>query len=607
MERHTSTHTGAVFKVLICEHCNATFKWEETLDSHIFKNHPDLIASIKRKILECLHCTYKTTFKNTLRKHMIRHSNEPTTLSVCPECYASFKHKVSLHDHILRVHPDLKSFVKRKTHECTQCDYKTIKKQYLTKHMLKHAGIVFKPSVCEHCNASFNSKQTLDSHILRDHPDFVESIKSKIHECSKCSYKTIRKSTLTKHMLTHPSSDSDLIRCQHCQHCSSTSKSRYALDDHVVKKHPELIDSNNKKIYECSYCTYKTMIEHNFNVHVSIHLGGQSETSDICLHCKARFKTGMIRDEHIVKQHPDFVASVTRKIYGCSSCTYRTIYKTYFNKHMRTHSRVQRKACQYCTLTFKGKDALDDHVVKKHPKFFDSMNRKIYECSYCTYKTINKSKFNLHVSAHLGGRLKLCQHCTLAFKSTFSLKDHMVRKHPDFISSVKIYKCLYCAFKTINTSNFKAHIVTHSRDKPSTSSNCRKISVGRQNLECSSSTYKTTFEYNITDRKTIQTGEDCNSKTEDYHPHQWVSRRCNYCDLSCNSKQLLDDHVIRKHPEFISTVTTEIYECPYCPYKTTMFGYLKKHTPIHVSDQMSSRKDCCATYSFPNKLHNLSE
>nr|CAI5852365.1 unnamed protein product [Callosobruchus analis] len=341
--------------------------------------------------------------------------------------------------------------------------------------MLKHAGIVFKPSVCEHCNASFNSKQTLDSHILRDHPDFVESIKSKIHECSKCSYKTIRKSTLTKHMLTHPSSDSDLIRCQHCN------------------------------------------------------------------------------------------------------------------------------------ASFKSKDALDDHVVKKHPKFFDSMNRKIYECSYCTYKTINKSKFNLHVSAHLGGRLKLCQHCTLAFKSTFSLKDHMVRKHPDFISSVKIYKCLYCAFKTINTSNFKAHIVTHSRDKPSTSSNCRKISVGRQNLECSSSTYKTTFEYNITDRKTIQTGEDCNSKTEDYHPHQWVSRRCNYCDLSCNSKQLLDDHVIRKHPEFISTVTTEIYECPYCPYKTTMFGYLKKHTPIHVSDQMSSRKDCCATYSFPNKLHNLSE
>nr|CAI5852375.1 unnamed protein product [Callosobruchus analis] len=268
MERHTSTHTGAVFKVLICEHCNATFKWEETLDSHIFKNHPDLIASIKRKILECLHCTYKTTFKNTLRKHMIRHSNEPTTLSVCPECYASFKHKVSLHDHILRVHPDLKSFVKRKTHECTQCDYKTIKKQYLTKHMLKHAGIVFKPSVCEHCNASFNSKQTLDSHILRDHPDFVESIKSKIHECSKCSYKTIRKSTLTKHMLTHPSSDSDLIRCQHC---NASFKRTVNLDNHVLRKHPDFEASIERKIHECEQCGYKSTLKSIITRHKLTH------------------------------------------------------------------------------------------------------------------------------------------------------------------------------------------------------------------------------------------------------------------------------------------------------------------------------------------------
>nr|CAI5852364.1 unnamed protein product [Callosobruchus analis] len=140
----------------------------------------------------------------------------------------------------------------------------------------------------------------------------------------------------------------------------------------------------------------------------------------------------------------------------------------------------------------------------------------MHECTQCDYKTIKKQHLTKHVSKHAGVAFKLnvCEHCNASFKSKEILDSHILRNHPDL---------------------------------------------------------------------------------------------CNYCDLSCNSKQLLDDHVIRKHPEFISTVTTEIYECPYCPYKTTMFGYLKKHTPIHVSDQMSSRKDCCATYSFPNKLHNLSE
>nr|CAI5852371.1 unnamed protein product [Callosobruchus analis] len=134
--------------------------------------------------------------------------------------------------------------------------------------MLKHAGIVFKPSVCEHCNASFNSKQTLDSHILRDHPDFVESIKSKIHECSKCSYKTIRKSTLTKHMLTHPSSDSDLIRCQHC---NASFKRTVNLDNHVLRKHPDFEASIERKIHECEQCGYKSTLKSIITRHKLTH------------------------------------------------------------------------------------------------------------------------------------------------------------------------------------------------------------------------------------------------------------------------------------------------------------------------------------------------
>nr|CAI5852369.1 unnamed protein product [Callosobruchus analis] len=519
MERHTSTHTGAVFKVLICEHCNATFKWEETLDSHIFKNHPDLIASIKRKILECLHCTYKTTFKNTLRKHMIRHSN-------------------------------------RKTHECTQCDYKTIKKQYLTKHMLKHAGIVFKPSVCEHCNASFNSKQTLDSHILRDHPDFVESIKSKIHECSKCSYKTIRKSTLTKHMLTHPSSDSDLIRCQHC---NASFKRTVNLDNHVLRKHPDFEASIERKIHECEQCGYKSTLKSIITRHKLTH----SKTDNVlltvpCLHCKAAFKTKKNRDNHILKKHPDFVASVTRKNYECSSCTYRTVYKSNFSQHVRTHSRVQHvillnATCLQCEAIFKTKKIRDEHILKQHPDFGALVTRKKYECSSCTFKTISKCNFDRHMRTHSGGRhisnsnLKkavptiACLHCSSKFKTELLRDHHIIRRHPNFEASVrnKIYACSDCTFKSVYKHHFNQHMGIHSRGQ-------------------------------------LFTGQHCSSTSK--------------------SRYALDDHVVKKHPELIDSNNKKIYECSYCTYKTMIEHNFNVHVSIHLGGQSETCQLCGETF-----------
>ncbi|VEN52648.1 unnamed protein product [Callosobruchus maculatus] len=43
--------------------------------------------------------------------------------------------------------------------------------------------------------------------------------------------------------------------------------------------------------------------------------------------------------------------------------------------------------CIYCNKTFKGKSGLDDHIVKRHPDFIASVSRKIHECTQCTYKT----------------------------------------------------------------------------------------------------------------------------------------------------------------------------------------------------------------------------
>nr|CAH7755058.1 unnamed protein product [Callosobruchus chinensis] len=85
-----------------CEHCDATFKSEETLDNHIFKNHTEFIASIKGKMHECSQCDYKTTKKYTLTMHMLTHPGTKSELTTCKYCNDSLKGKISLDNHIIK-------------------------------------------------------------------------------------------------------------------------------------------------------------------------------------------------------------------------------------------------------------------------------------------------------------------------------------------------------------------------------------------------------------------------------------------------------------------------------------------------------------------------
>ncbi|VEN34632.1 unnamed protein product, partial [Callosobruchus maculatus] len=101
----------------------------------------------------------------------------------------TFTTKVSLDDHKIRTHPDFISSITSKIHECTICTFKTTVKGYFDRHVLKHPEIAsdFKLRTCIHCNATYQSKMALNDHVVRKHPEFVTSVTSKLHECTKCT------------------------------------------------------------------------------------------------------------------------------------------------------------------------------------------------------------------------------------------------------------------------------------------------------------------------------------------------------------------------------------------------------------------------------------
>ncbi|CAH2003486.1 unnamed protein product [Acanthoscelides obtectus] len=328
-------------KPYVCIHCNETFRRKRSLDGHIFKKHPDFAASISSKMHLCAHCAYGTTKKDHLVSHMLKHPGTGASKpNVCIQCNRSFMSKINLGDHIINKHPKHIASVSSKIHECTDCTYKTTFKIRMARHMSKHpdAKSSYTLKKCVHCDAKFSTKILLGNHIINKHPDFIGSVFSKIHECTHCTYKTTIKGNLAIHMLKHPDAKSS-YKLNECIHCNRTFISKKSLNDHIIKKHPEYIASVTSKIHECKYCIFKTIFKdrlarHIWQQHPGAEGGCQLET---CIHCNRTFSSKINLHDHIIRDHPGYITTVSSKVHECIYCSYKTTSKNMFTRHMLKH------------------------------------------------------------------------------------------------------------------------------------------------------------------------------------------------------------------------------------------------------------------------------
>nr|CAI5858919.1 unnamed protein product [Callosobruchus analis] len=452
-------------------------------------------------------------------------------------------------------------------------------KSYLDKHLLKHPEIAsnFKLSICIHCNATFKSKTSLDDHVVKKHPDFSSSITSKLHECTKCTFKTVKKDCFDKHSLKHLG-----LKHSICVHCNATFKSKTSLDDHVIRKHPDFISSIVSKLHECTKCTFKTTSKCSFDKHLLKHPG----LASVCINCNTTFKSKKSLDHHVLRKHPDFFTTVTSKLYECTDCTFKTVIKSDFDKHLLKHSDFKYSACVHCNATFKRKVSLDYHVVKKHPDFVSSITSKLHECTECPFKTVIKCYFDKHLLKHSDFKIT-CVHCNATFTSKMSLDDHVVRKHPDFISSVtsKLYECTKCTFKTVKKICFSRHLLKHPGHHI-TCVHCNATFKSKMSLDDHVVRKHPDFISSVTSK--LYECTKCTFKTvkksffsRHLLKHSGLHITCVHCNATFKSKIVLDHHVLRKHPDFISSVTSKLHECTECAYKTVIKSYFDKHLLKH--------------------------
>ncbi|CAH1990437.1 unnamed protein product [Acanthoscelides obtectus] len=411
---------------------------------------------------------------------------------------------------------------------------------------------------CYNCAYDTNSKNDL-LHHLNDNSCNMYEVQTTLHRKKKKRSFTIeikREKWLQKQHASSSSgletdrecSESELIKNPlgygsvtfekfACEYCDFKTIRHYTLKEHHKKQH------SGAFFAKCQYCDYKANYIYILKKHVE-----RVHDISTCSHCGEILKTHMSLVWHIFNKHEYFVSFVNN-FYECSKCSYKSQAKKSVQDHMLTHfdeaiftttvslnkpsdSSLNYIQCVHCKAALKNEHALDAHIVSAHPNCIPTLSYKLYKCSFCEFKIIG-NPYNLfeHKWKQHGitPDFFLCKYCSAEFKRKKGLDEHLLTKHHIVSYSVsdELHKCPNCSFASTMERNLERHI----------------------------------------------------SKNECY-------ARCEHCNLAFRGKLPLDDHILKKHPDFIKTITSNIYVCKLCWYKTTIQREFGRHLTTHSKDSI---------------------
>ena len=199
-----------------------------------------LAARMKDIELYCVKCD-KISSRTTTSNGQICGLCKTSVIYRCRICKKPYAHRQSIYKHLKyecsNVEPQFK---------CSQCSYKAKQKFHLQKHVQRKHSI----KKCTECGEIFKGSFALRKHQVN------ECVNEAMLKCNRCSYKSIFKTQLEKH-----------IRREH--------NSRYTCSQ-CGKKYIHLSSFNNHKnnlcgselYFECNHCSYSTNFKSNLKVHI---------------------------------------------------------------------------------------------------------------------------------------------------------------------------------------------------------------------------------------------------------------------------------------------------------------------------------------------------
>uniref|UniRef100_A0A673JCA0 Zinc finger protein ZFAT-like n=1 Tax=Sinocyclocheilus rhinocerous TaxID=307959 RepID=A0A673JCA0_9TELE len=323
--------------------------------------------------LECEYCGKLFWYQVHYNTHVRTHTKEH--LHYCSQCNYSSITKNCLKRHVIQRHSDI--LLKCPSEGCQYC---TPDKYKLQAHLKTHSDIVKKSFICPVCQESV-PEDKVRAHIKSNHPDvslnyISETLGIRVHV----------KGVIGK-------------RASKCPYCDCFfTRNGADLQQHIWA-HEGL------KPYKCSQCDYASRSKSNLKAHMNRH---STEKTHLCDLCGKKFKSKCTLKSHKLMHTAD------GKQFRCTECDFTAALRPHLLRHMEQHASFKPFRCAHCHYSCNISGSLKRHYNKKHPnvQYINagsgvSTSETVTEqggvkCPVCNYVYGTKWEMNRHLKSKHG-------------------------------------------------------------------------------------------------------------------------------------------------------------------------------------------------------------